>query len=563
MCSLFQDDDGNDSTQAIIEAINNGIRHLSEQIYRFHKDVMEQFSEVHKKLNIHHKAMLEQFFAMRQGQVNIIEQLRSLRQYIETHNRAIMGSMDALHKTIDSNFKMTFDNLNGLRIEDIDDLIDRSLIVLKSEKVSSEKFASIVEDLYIKATSRASADALTGGSVDVRSESTLQRVLESSSGQQTIFAHPAFSNINLLSRYMESKSIDFRHEKLVNPLIWIKCVEAILCLIDQRLTKYSDYPADEDARDSDIDKLLALKQEGEKILNFIEGMSQGRFLSNIATEYQKSLRHLAKAIKKAKKQYEENSAKELCSDYREFIESEKSKAGRILASYDCKKCMEYVASSLDVAKKAQNYNNMGRGRLVSTYFRDQPADVGYEGSKWITIDDFPKSSDRFKKFFEQYQNEINEKKNQLNRIKVDLAQSEFTPIRHGKSIWLYPEQDENLPILTMPDQILNNIEPTYIVAENKGLGTITYNYYITERDFHIVSYFTLKEDEAKIKILHLFKYHGFDKDMYSYAENILHFWYGGRYPRKTDTYVTAPVMLGGMLGGSWRPNINFSGHLSS
>ena len=417
------------------------------------------------------------------------------------------------------------------------------------EKVSSEKFASIVEDLYIKATSRASADALTGGAVDINSEAALQRVLEGSSGKQTIFAHPAFSNINLLSRFLESRAQNFKHEKLVNPLIWIKCVEAILCLIDQRLTKYSDYPADEDARDLDIDKLLMLKAQGEKIVSFIEKLAQGNYLRTLTTEYQKCLDHLSLIIKQEQTQYEEKSTKELCAEHRDFIDSEKSKTQRIASSHECKKCVEHVTY---FTQPTNRYKILySRSDLFWLYYREQKdpphsrrappllpecneVHMLSTGEKKPT--DVLNPTEKFKQICQEHAHFMEAQKDLLLRsMSLDLTHNAFNAIGNGSSQWLYPENNATtIPTLMLPRQNFP-LNPIYIIAENKGKGAITHEYTIAGNVFHLQSYFTIKHNNQKIKILDLFKPYTSEQE-YPLIENILHYWYGGRYAKADDLF---------------------------
>ncbi len=88
----------------------------------------------------------------------------------------------------------------------------------------------------------------------------------------------------------------------------------------------------------------------------------------------------------------------------------------------------------------------------------------------------------------------------------------------------------------MPQQNLP-FDSAYVVAENKGLGSLSHEYSVTDTTMHIHSYFTVKDTNQKIKILHISKECSFDT-LYTLAENILHIWYGGRYAKSSDTYST-------------------------
>ena len=251
---------------------------------------------------------------------------------------------------IGDNFRMTVDNLNGLRIEEIDDLVEQSLY-LQRKDASPEEFNRCLEELYVKATSRASADALTGGASDIHSPVALATVLENStSTQQNVFAHPAFSHVNLLSRYIEGNFQDFKHAKLVNPLIWIKLVDTILHMLAQKLEHDVAYPATEHARDLDIQKLLLLKKHGEQITAFIEQLHKNKYVQHIAQVYQQRLQQLANMIEQEQKSFEAKQTQQLCKEHHTFIDSEKMKSDGLPDTYECKHCMAYIADTIRNAR---------------------------------------------------------------------------------------------------------------------------------------------------------------------------------------------------------------------
>lgn len=549
VATLFQEDDGQDNTQAILDAITHGIMHLSQQMHRFHEDMREQFELVHKKLNNHHLIMLEQFFALAQDQATVRQKLKSLGQYVKENQKAIQDGIDSLHKTVGDNFRMTVDNLNGLRIEEIDDLVERSLLTLQRKDVALEEFSRCLEELYVKAISRASADALTGSAVDIHSSTALATVLESAPNQQNIFAHPAFSHINLLSRYIESNFQGFRHEKLVNPLIWIKCVDAILHMLTQKLEHDIAYPATEHARDLDIQKLLLLKKQGEKIIAFAEQLGHNKYLELLVARYQLRLQELADAIEREQKSFEEKETQNLRREHSAFIESEKAKTKRVATSYDCKKCVAHITDAIANSKAQHTYNSMLWPYYQSAdwqalgYFRGQlSVSIHLEDSKSMTPEEVRNPSKFFEHLHQRYTETMESRDAKLlEATQVNLKNS-FDSIGTSISRWLYPDnQDSNLPILMMPLQNLP-LNPIYIVAENRGLGSISHEYSVIDKTVHIQSYFNAKDTTQKIKILHMAKECSFE-NMYTLSENILHIWYGGRYPKSSDTYSTPGLQL--------------------
>lgn len=555
--SFFQDDAGQDGTEAILEAITQGIRYLSQQIYHLHKDMLEQFAEVHRALHKHHRIMLEQFFDLRitlaLNQNQVLAKLKSLSKYVEAHHTSIQSSIEALHKNENNNFQMTMSNLNGLRIEEIDDLIERSLLVLQRETVSQKEFCKAIEELYIKAISRASADALTGGAVDLQSPLSLQAALEGTIEQQNIFAHPAFSHINLLSRYVETIASDFKHEKLVNPLIWIKCVEAILYLLNQKIDQDAHYPSSEHIKNLDIDKLIMLKEQGAKILLFIKTLAKDGYIKKVADSYQKCLKELCAVIQEEQAKYEQQCTQDLRKNHQDFINKEKAETARILSSYQNTKCIEYIKEAVKNVKlpkplftssKPYNYSIASRDKVnpngTKTRFTHvHPGDNELED--FYCLDDTVLHPERCKCILLEYQEPFDKVEHDICSLSVNLSQNEFKQTAECASRWLYPkDRANNLPILTLPETLAGvpfrmPINYLYVRAENMGIGTISYEYSIIDKLFHLEAYFNFKESDRRIKVLHVAKEHDFQK-IYDLGENILHFWYGGRYPKDADKF---------------------------
>lgn len=544
--TLFQENDGEDNSQVILDAIVQGVMHLSQQMYRFRNEVMEQFELVHRNHNKHHRIMLEQFFTLHQDQATVREKLKLLGNYVKENQQAIQDGLDSLRKTVDNHFRITVSNLNGLRIEEIDDLVERSLLMLQRKDVSSEEFSRCLEKLYIKATSRASADALTGGIVDIHSSEALAMVLEGLSSHQNVFEHPAFSNTNLLSRFIEGNFLDFKHEKLVNPLIWIKCVDAFFHMIDQKLEHDAFYPPTENTKDLDIQKLLILKEQGEKLVTFIEKIDQNRYVEQIVHMYQQRLQELAQAIEQEQKSFEEKETQQLRAEHSAFIVNEEAKTKRIITSYECKKCVELITTAINHSTAQHVFNAQMLRNVALGYFRGQlsPCIHLEKVSLWsdelkpITPEKVRNPNQFFEGLHQQFAKVIAERDARLLKsTNVELATSHLDPgINSSNRRWLYPEGDDdsNLPILMIPVQDLP-ISLIYTVAENRGLGIISHEYSIVGKALHIQSYFSIKDSHQKIKILHISKECSFDP-LYTLPENILHIWYGGRYPKSTDTY---------------------------
>lgn len=545
----FQDDDEDMTAQIILDTIYDCAMNLSEQMYQFHKNVMEQFDEVHRSLheiyetlNEHHKVMLEQFFdlctSIGQDQKEVMRKLKSLQDYVRSNHRAIQKGIDALHRNADNNLRMTMNNLNGLRIEEIDDLIKRLQHSLLRKNVSPEEFSRCIEKLYIKATSRASADALTGGDIDIHSARSIQSALEGAN-EQHIFAHPAFSNINLLSKYIEKKSQDFKHVQLVNPLIWIKCVEALLHIIEQKIEHDSSYPPTEDIKDLDIDKLMILKEHGEKVVAFIENIAQSSYLRKIADKYQTCLRKLSKAIEEEQVQYEQKSTQQLREQHEDFIKSEKAKENIIVASHTAPQCAYYVAETVKMTKSMQPLPEPSPSKFIHLSpvykhsFKGQSNTSECVEAKTSGPED---ANDRFKRLLAEYQKDLPSKeKALLDAIQVNIFQNSLNTIDSAISSWVYPaEKESNLPKLMLPRETLP-INTLYIEAEHKGLGTISHEYSIVGEHFHFECYFNFKHNSRKIKILHIAKKHNF-QSIYEPKENILHYWYAGRYPKAIDIF---------------------------
>ena len=496
--SLFSmfgtEDSDDDQNNKIMQALMQGIAYLSEQMYQYHIENREQFRSINKKLDKHHAALLEQFFSIHQGQDSILEKIHELGKYVLLHHESIQNELVKIRSDINSGFKMTIDSLAGIRIEDIDEIIENLRFITQDEDASPADFSKYVRKLFVKATVNAAADSLTGNNINIDSTSEIQLALEK---QPT-------NCINLLSKLTRGNE----HEHLVNVLVWLRCARVVVEFIQpDRYAKYAR-------------QLRKIKRDGEKLIEFIDFLDT--HLDTLCDEYKQCTEEHYNELSEKWGHFLKKQTKKLERHRAIAIEAEKIKLKGVLLSYECTECVKHIENSIKKTHAACAPIDDGSNGSWPHSMRHEGKCVAvgpmYEEGKWVVQKNVRDPSTFFKNFFTYHYAKV---------------------VHITASCWLYPENAEN-PILALPAQPLP-INAIYIEAEKLGLGTIVHKYDI-DAGFRIRTYFQTKSKSTEI--LRMRGSYWTDK-LYNDAENVLHYWYGGRYPKTHETYLVygAPYQL--------------------
>lgn len=532
ICSLFKKKQKDNSAQVILNAINNGIMHLSEQLYRYHKDVIELRKDVHelrKDLNTHQITMLESFFELHKSEQGITERLEDLQEYVEKNTDALYSGIGSLHNQAESNFRMISNEFKGLHTAKIQELIKIALSEIDSQDITAQDFNKIITKIYFKATERASIDSLTGGGIDPDSLYDLQTVLEGPRKQSSVFMHPAFSNLNLLSRHLEATEHNFTHKKLVNPLVWIQCAQALLHVINQKLQLDIYYPPTENMKDQDIKKLRALKEEGHKIISFIQQITQYRHVESVLADYQQATQELSQALIAEQQKYEQELTEKARAQHQAFFNDEQFQMQAAITKYDYKTSIEKLNELL---KKLRTGNYKSLSWSAGTNTSCGEAELKEIRNTQITAESILNVPQKVKACQAIAQQLVSTARLEsiLNAAKIELSSDSFNPPDDCLTVLVYPA-NHSFPILMIPAEKFS-LDPCYLQAETYGFKRIRHEYSLKKEPyetFQLITYLVDTTTQTKTKILETSQFCHFSRNRFEPYEFPAQYWYGGRY----------------------------------
>ena len=551
--TLFGKKDDGKAMKALAELFMQGIQHIANILHQHHIETMKQFADVKNILNQNQIITLEKFFELRLDTKNFAQILNELHQLLQIQGETIFNGLDSLHTKLDTHALLISNEFKNIHIAEIDDLI---ALMAFNKNNSVKEFCRLNNKLFVKATTRAATDALTGGDIDVGSFDALQIALEEYvSNNKSVYTHPAFMNINLLSRYLATTTPGFQHEALVNPLVWAKCTTPFINHMNQRLHSDQNYPSTEKIKNSDIEKLRLLKAEGQKILTFIETIQRNNYLTSLVEKYKTAAQNVCETVVSEREQFEKTETKKLHDQYRAFAKKERAKI-KALTNDRCEKCLE------GILKTANTVRNIAT-RPVEIDFR-RPMRGGemiihtFKGNANTPECQEAKTATQFYNHTLNYFLHVKEwaLKNQsqattrnLAQIALNLSTDQYTQAADYKSWMLYPikEKKDSLPMLFVPLELLIT-DPLFTAAGN-NLGTIIHKYDIEQGNFYIRSYLVTHycSEKKKIKLQELYKPYT-SSTLYDDYENVLHYWYGGKYPMDPDTYIVDSSFNGNFNG---------------
>ena len=410
--------------------------------------------------------------------------------------------------------------------------------------IKTDAFRGMVDKLVVKATGRAKDNSVTGGLVDIGKSEEITKALQAKD-VTNLWSHPAFSNINALRKLAVKKGMVESHAAVVNPVIWLKCCEAVITLFNKKLAT-SNYPYDAQVQKVDIENLKKLYAEGEKLTKFVEQLGTADNAKKLMQSYTKSMDELANLVKAEMKEYEQARTKEEQSEAKKDIEKEMMQLSTNEVS--CERALEITRGtygSLKVYADAQTANfgpNYLGVRMLNWYHNawiltQQESDILSEKGVHASLDCQSFITAERKKRIEK----MGELEDGIVR-KIDvLLSSQTSSIANPKSNILSPKKECSYKtILTLPsamETLLSQIKPEYFIAEQLGVGALSFEYEIISNDIHLHTFFNPKNGSKKLLTSYKTK---FETDsLYSgdtcKEEQLLLFWYGGRYAKSKDT----------------------------
>lgn len=493
-------EDNDESSLEFHQEVMKAIQQLSNQLTEFHKDTIERFNDLEKHLDNHHKSMLCQFFALSQGQENIEDAIKKMASEFKLLQNQAQESINYTNSSIQNNQQQLLDAFRSENLREIDEIIERAKYDVESNIDNNELFERNIQNLYICATKTAKQANITGSSVDPKDYKSLDIALSRSGHSHSFFGHPGLENINLIKNSFADSNFACS-PALVNPLVWIRCTDALVDLLNKKLANNPTFLQTESQRQLLLKRLNDIAHEGANIAKFISKLGDGNHLTAIFREYSQSIDDLIGVINGEIKQYEAKRSDEFQSEHLKFIESEKAKIQTIpTIKYD--KTLKQAMLSKEMAEfryirdhYPNNAYKDGDFQKLKFFCERSYADgfrlrIKAEGNNTnlMMFKNSPSIEDIKVKIKSQEQDNFNDWEDVIEKSTQEYADSFFTSIRvKAISNIIYPETKQPYSVLLrIPDDF--KLPQEIVQAEKVGLSEIRLEYKIVNGEFHLLVY---------------------------------------------------------------------------
>lgn len=544
-------DEGDGRPDPATLAILDAIAQLSKQMAEYQEQIMARFDRTDKFHEITLRTLARNFFSLHQETGDIRQALKNISEQARENFTSLQSNISATHAALERSHSAITDNLSALRIEEIDEHIQAADKDAEKKHLADADFAKHTDVLMSKAVTRAAAPHLTGGNVDETNIASIQGSWGNKSNE--LWQHPIFARTNLLSKYL-AKHAGTIHTPMVNPLIWHQCAQTIIKLFDKKLDDAA-YPADPEQQAHDIAKLQALHAEGEKIIAFIKQCTAKDGPAILLREYQQCHDTLKALIQEQQKAYEQERIQELCALHCKDSEAERNYIATMPA--ECSDCVKVTQKTIQkVQDDIVRAGKVGFSVRGVAFMHDKVKKcIAFNGNRptsEITELLAAKATDlpthqtvKLKAIYKKQTTFLQERDKKLSenlkaQLKLTNLNAWQSVQKNGISSLIYPADKTYTLVLLMPDTYAKAtpIDPSFMQAEQVGLGKLHHRYSITGNQFHVHTYF-YENDGTQYLIRDVYQPYTPSK-LYNNDENVQHFWYGGRFAKDTDqvSYVT-------------------------
>lgn len=549
LAGLFMDESEDSSCEIILEAIQNVVREISRQMAENHEEIVHRLEFLGEKLEAHHISMLQEFSNIHSETGDIKLHLSRLYETYIRDSELIQGNLDYINQAIGDGNNALMDSLASLRIDEINEVV-ASAEVATQKTLPNNEFESHLNKLFVKAVTRAKDAHVTGSAVKLDQPETVSSALNFT-GQQDVLHHPVFTNINLLGNHI-SQSLGLDTLQLAHPLIWIKCTDAFISILETKLQSDPYYPASEEDKQVDLKRLQELQSDGLKIASFIQEVSNNDALHRLLAEYQQSLQELSVIIQGLTIDFEQRKTKEFKESYERDVTQQTSQ----LRLFTCPQFNKLKALNAQVKKfyddmpsrlkRAPNWLNSPnqRSHQVAVKMSNLTATIAPRAkditqfSQNLTTQFNATSAEAIKEATQRY-------KEKLNALQFKLFEQNELQVQSSLFCIIFPEDSTNysIPLLLPKDQI--EIPQEWLVKEEAGLGIVRFEYAVDEIiadpavtiGLTVKIYFVLQNKKILIGAINPIKpYTPNMLNAYTNDEKIWLHWYGGIYAKPSDMY---------------------------
>lgn len=511
--------------------IMEGLLSISNKLDTYYAHIISAIEDIDKHLYDQDRMMLQNFFELHKGQKNIQQELSKIYNTAQQQYWSLQGSFEHVNHVLKRNHQTTLNNLHSLREETIQELIHEALDASKKSTLSIEKFQEYISKLTIRACISAKHPTLTGGAIVIGSNHDVQNALDKQFNIRNIWTHPVFSNVNLIRRIAFPRS-----EPLVNPLIWMKCTEAIIEMLNKKIDD-PNYQPNQDTLKLDLAKLEALRQEGRRLRQFIKAAGRTGVIGKLRDDISETVQRLEECINFELGMYENNRTGEIQNAHKTFIESE------IVAlqtnANNCGRCANLTS---DCAKRIRNNSNhwnaqctdkntgwnMNNGRFA---FR---GNTGAPEFSEIRNSQMPSSAEYLAQLKKEHINNVKQNLHkQLVLTKVQLTNPHSTT--YAQTQVAHPKDKDHYKVILMLPKDVIPACARYCEYNIEIAGNEPY--------FFLRAYESDMPNPKQLVYVTKLKYE--QSTLYNNEENLLHFWYGGRYPKNEDLFKgNTGIMIG-------------------
>lgn len=558
--TFMQDDDA--GPDPILQAINDAVIRLSQQIAAMHRDVVERLEEASKDRYLKHLQVMKCFMTLHQEQAELKKAVQKFYNETQKNHTLIHRDLRVIGNQISDFRAHMASDLEALRTEKVYELVDGCLHSIKRGLVTGNDFQGYLVQLCAKTRSVGKSVHVTGANIDFTKPSDIVMALRGTpSLQKIIYNHPIFSKINLLVNLTNAKAsvkLKENFDLLSNPLVWDFCTDSFVNMIDLYLNFNSNYPPTQKVKNCDLERMAELQEQGEQILKFHDKIHTHFIIYDLMQEYSASLDALTETIESLISTYDKKLTHEATENYLKGLQKEKADLELMpMPTFNWNQYMiDFVRNNFigngypnsfcfrpgGIFMVHNGYHDKWNPRVSIKFKNDTSLPEIQElrsffkvvlGGQKKDLPPYLEKSKLYESHKEQVLAHVENRKNIYNPTLTLYGESNISATFLGKVIYPADRKQFNL-LLIFPNIILPK---EYLLAESMGIGQITCKYLIQDNYFILQVYYQDKNGEKLIfnRRKKCFDEYGPECNSITLQEKIYDWWYGARYPKATDT----------------------------
>ncbi len=503
----------------------------------FYEHVMIRFDHLEDMLDIHHRKVMHFLFKLHQHQSDMRAEMRLMHHELMQNQTQIKCALQTMYQTAESYQVQTNQQFADLRFEKIDETLSNIQFDLERGAITSANLVSIIHQLYNCIAITAKSMSLTGSATQ-----NIQQELASNQSSNP-YNHPAFNHINLIKEYGERHYDAAPSVPVVNPLLWARCVQTLLAVLEQanRLSLSSD--GDKSAMLSDIGEIFRI---GQAALAVIERIHQEPCVQKLIDNCKATLMAFKKITDAHMQQHVDEALKQEMIARIERISQED------IFAYNQVPPINFAQLAANLSTLGRNLVDLKPGDIHFTHKESccsivigsaggyLPQHIMASQAPAVHIDLYRQNWGKNPLLVgERQQEQVHRRGNCIATLdghrthRISLIKQNVNNVGPLSPL-IYPSGNAASNKLILFDEF-NTINPfvdsEFGRAELLGLGRIRYEYDINGGNFYLRVYFIHGDPQQKQLIKERYvPYDAIDTS----DEQIYNFFYGGRYAKSGD-----------------------------